>query len=157
MVKCRNKKIYFIDICHKPTRLALSIRSQSLSAVSEIRVLLDGFVIFHGWCMWCPSFRVRPVHACRDVSMVLFASLLVYLTVTKTVLCQSVFLWHSSHQLFDSLTLKQMKNCLGLVWGITLIPELTLFPKKCGRTTYISANHYCNQQTYKCIKLGYLN
>ncbi len=47
MVKCRNKK----DLYYKPTRFALYIRSQSLSAVSESRVLLDGFVIFHGRCM----------------------------------------------------------------------------------------------------------
>lgn len=121
-------KISFIDICYKPSRYALSIRSQSLSAVSEMKVLLDGFVIFHGRCMWCPSFRVRPVHACQDVSMALFASLLIYLTVTKTVLrvCDFMFLWHFSHKLFDLLTLLtliQMKNSLGLVWAITFIPE----------------------------------
>lgn len=42
MVKCRNKKYLYC----KPTRFALFIRSQSLSAVSEMRVWLDGFVIF---------------------------------------------------------------------------------------------------------------
>lgn len=115
-------KISFIDICYKPSRFALSIRSQSLSAVSDMRVLLDGFVIFHGRCMWCPSFRVRPVHACQDVSMPLFASLLIYLTVTKTVLrvWDFMFLWHFS---FTYITLIQMKNSLGLVWAITFIPE----------------------------------
>lgn len=147
MVKCRNKK----DLYYKPARFALYIRSQSLSAVFEMRVLFDGCVIFHGRCMWCPSFRVRPAHVRRDVFKTLFASLLVYLTVTKAVLglCDWVCFSHMAFLTYALwlIALLQMKNSLGLAWGIAFKPELSLFFQICGRTIYINADLYCNQQT----------